>query len=188
LSKGSSLQKVAVDTNFLVALVDPKLSADSRARIDAFLADMEKKKGQIVVPMPALAEFLAGADQAGLEYMDKLERRACIEVAPFDRRSATECALLDAAALGRAAQALAEGKDAQAAKKDGGVGSRQKVKVDRQIVAIAKACGARAVISGDDGVRACALRAGLQSWTIHDLPLPDSARQSQLQFEARPGA
>lgn len=179
-------QKVAVDTNFLVALVDSNLCDDDRARIDEFVASMEKSKGQVVIPMPALAEFLAGAEQAGLEYLDKLERKTYIEVAPFDRKAATECALLDAAAYGRATRAAANGTDVAAAKKDGGNGNRQKVKVDRQIVAIAKACGAKAIISADDGVRAAALRAGIQHWTIADLPLPDSARQHKLPLDPRP--
>lgn len=187
MSKATArFEKVAVDANVLVALVDAALSTDDRARLDEFVSQMDKAKGQIVIPMPALAEFLAGADMAGLEYLDKLERKAYIEVAPFDRKAATECALLEAASHGRATQAAANGKSAAAAKKDGSNGSRQKVKVDRQIVAIAKACGARAIVSGDDGVRAAALRAGVQPMTIQELPLPDSARQHKLPLEAKP--
>lgn len=186
MSKASGFEKVAVDTNFLVALVDSALNDDDRARLEEFVTQMDKAKGQIVIPMPALAEFLAGAEQAGLEYLDRLERKAYVEVAPFDRRAATECALLEAAAYGRATKAIASGKNAAVAKKDGVNGTRQKVKVDRQIVAIAKACGARAIISGDEGVRAAALRAGVKPMTIHELPLPDSARQHKLPLDARP--
>ena len=173
-------EKVAVDTNFLVALLDGALAGDDRLRIDDFIAKMEKSKGQLIIPMPVIAEFLAGADHAGLEHLEKLERRAYVEVASFDRRSATECALLDSAALGRAVAAKESGKDATAAKKDGSAGSRQKVKVDRQIVAIAKAYGARTIISNDGDVRTCALRAGIQHLQLRDLPLPDSSKQGKL--------
>lgn len=185
MSKAGGFEKIAVDTNFLVALVDDALNDDDRARLDELVAQVDKVKGQIVIPMPALAEFLAGAEQAGLEYLDRLERKAYIEVAPFDRKAATECALLEAAAYGRATHAASNGKSAAAAKKDGVNGTRQKVKVDRQIVAIAKACGARVIISADDGVRAAALRAGVKHMTIQDLPLPDTVRQHKLPLETR---
>lgn len=175
---------MAVDTNFLVALVKLDLSVDDRARINGFIEDMDKRKGQLVIPMPVLAEFLAGADQAGLEYVDKLERKAYVEVAAFDRKAATECALLEAASFGRANYAASNGGDPAAAKRDGGTGTRQKVKVDRQIVAIAKACGVKAIISEDDGVRAAALRAGIKHLTIQDLALPESARQQHLPLES----
>ncbi|MBT9527086.1 MAG: PIN domain-containing protein [Rhizobacter sp.] len=173
-------EKVAVDTNFLVALLDDKLNADDRARLDDFIAKIEKGKGKLIVPMPVLAEFLAGADHAGLEHADALERRAYVEIAPFDRKSATECALLESAAFGRAAVAKEKGEDASAAKKDSKTASRQKVKVDRQIVAIAKAFGAKTIISNDGDVRTHALRAGISHLYLRDLPLPPSAAQGKL--------
>lgn len=56
----------------------------------------------------------------------------------------------------------------------------QRVKVDRQIVAIAITNNATKLISADEGLIAIALEAGLNAQRVSDLPLPDSARQSDL--------
>jgi hypothetical protein len=61
----------------------------------------------------------------------------------------------------------------------------QKIKIDRQIVAIARATGCELIVSEDQGVRANALRLGLASCTIDALDLPDSARQRPLDFEKK---
>ena len=172
--------KIAVDANFLVALVNLELNADDRARIDHFIAEADKSKSQIVIPMPALAEFLVGADQAGIEIVNKLERKAYIDLAPFDRAAAFECAQLDRAALGGSAMATKKGKDQRTGKKDGVEAPWQKIKIDRQIVAIAKSRGAQLIVSGDDGVRSNALRVGIQACTLQELALPESARQHKL--------
>jgi hypothetical protein len=78
---------------------------------------------------------------------------------------------MDAAALGRNN------------KRDGGKAAWQKIKIDRQIVAIAKTQGAKFIVSDDDGVRASAARAGIKAQKIDELPLPDSARQTKLPME-----
>lgn len=149
-------------------LVSPVISDDDRARIDHFLANAERSKARIVVPMPAVAEYLVGADAAGIESFNKLERKAHILVAPFDRAAAFECALLDRAALGGGN------------KKDEIDAPWQKIKVDRQIIAIGKAHGATLVISHDDSVRRNALRVGITATTVQELELPPSARQTKL--------
>ena len=100
--------------------------------------------------------------------MNELERKKHFLIAPFDRAAAFECALLDRAALGAGD------------KKDGAIDPWQKVKIDRQIVAIGKANGARLVISGDAAVRSNAIRIGMDARTVHDLELPQSARQGKL--------
>jgi rRNA-processing protein FCF1 len=174
--------KLAVDANFLVALVDSTLDPDDRARIDYLLARIDKAKSQILIPMPALAEFLVGADNAGIEIMNKLERRAFIELAPFDRMAAFECAQLDRAAIGGGYLKAKKGKDSGSAKKDGIQAQWQKIKIDRQIVAIAKSRGAQIILSKDNGVRNNALRVGMQAFKIEDLELPEAAKQRKLEL------
>lgn len=117
-------KSILVDANFLVAMVDPKLSTDDRARIDHLFETVEKAKGRIVIPMPAAAEYLVGADIAGVETLNRLERKAHILLAPFDRAAAFECAQLDRASIGAGD------------KRDGSTAPWQKIKIDRQIVAI----------------------------------------------------
>lgn len=182
MSRPGLPSKLAVDANFLVALVDPGLSPDDRARIDHLLSRVDKAKSQIIIPMPALAEFLVGADQAGIEVMNKLERKAFIDLAPFDRAAAFECAQLDRAAIGGGTLAARQGKDNGAGKKDGVQAHWQKIKIDRQIVAIAKARGAQLIVSRDDGVRSNALRVGIQALTVQELELPESAKQGKLEL------
>ncbi|MFM0327714.1 PIN domain-containing protein [Caballeronia glebae] len=168
MSKSPFPKCVLVDANFLVMLVSNDVSDDDRARIDHFLFNAEKSKARIVVPMPAVAEYLVGANTAAIESFNKLERKAHIFVAPFDRAAAFECALLDRAALGAGN------------KKDEVAAPWQKIKVDRQIIAIGKAQGATIVISRDDGVRKNALRVGISAMTVSELELPASAKQARL--------
>ena len=123
--------------------------------------------------MPAVAEYLTGADDAALDTFTKLERKAFIIVAPFDRAAAFECALIDRAALLRGD------------KKDGVDAPWQKIKIDRQIVATGKAHGATLVISDDGGVRKNAARIKIAAKSISELDLPDSARQADLDLVIR---
>ncbi|WP_146120321.1 hypothetical protein [Paraburkholderia sp. BL21I4N1] len=168
MSKAPFPKCVLVDANFLVMLASDKVSDDDKARIDNFLSNAEKSKARIVIPMPAVAEYLVGADTAAIESFNKLERKTYIFVAPFDRAAAFECALLDRAALGGGN------------KKDEVVEPWQKIKIDRQIIAIGKAQGVTLVISSDDGVRKNALRVGISATTVSELELPASAKQARL--------
>ncbi len=157
---------VAIDANVLVCACQKK--GDRREKVWHLLDSLDKKKGKIAIPTPAIAEFLVRADQAALGILDALQKKASITIASFDLAAAHENALLDAAAIGR--------QD----KKDGSDEHWQKVKIDRQIVAIAKANGAKLIVSDDAGVRANATRAGIRSLKIDELPIPDHARQRKL--------
>lgn len=164
---------ILIDANFLIACVSPLTSADDNARIEHFFTRAEKAKAKIVIPMPAVAEYLVQADIAAIETFHMLERKRFILVAPFDRAAAFECAQLDRAALGA--------ND----KKDGTLAPWQKIKIDRQIVATGKAHGATLVISADSGVRNNAMRVGMLAQEIHELELPDSARQTKLELVSK---
>lgn len=159
-------KRILVDANFLVALVNPKLAEELRLRLISLVEQIEAQRCMLIVPMPALAEYLVGADIAGVESVNALERKAYVMMANFDRAAAFECATLDSAALGRGD------------KKDGSEAAWQKVKVDRQLIAIGKANGAQLIISADKGVKNAALRAGLPCLSIAELPLsPDKAQR-----------
>jgi hypothetical protein len=92
-----------------------------------------------------------------------------LRVLPFDKRAAYQCALLDASARQSGAK---RGKD--------NLDPYQKVKVNRQIVAIALTNGAELIVSGDTGLINVAKAAGLAAARIGDLPLPAAARQHPL--------
>jgi predicted nucleic acid-binding protein len=159
---------IVVDANFIIAYCSSKTNQDDRARIEHFIERVEKAKAKVVFPMVAVAEFLVGADLAGVEFLNTLDRKAHILMADFNRAAAFELAQIDRAAIG------------SGDKKDESEEPWQKIKIDRQIVAIGKAQGAQLVISNDKNVRNNALRVNVQAMKIQDLMLPESARQMNL--------
>lgn len=159
---------IVVDANFFIEYLDPNTSLDDRARIDHFMDCAEKAKSKIVFPMPAIAEFLVRADLAGVEFLNRLEKKTFLLLADFNRAAAFELAQIDRAALNTGD------------KKDETIAPWQKIKVDRQIVAIGKSLGATLVISRDGSVRNNALRIGMQGMTIQELELPEAAKQQKL--------
>lgn len=161
-------QVIVVDANFIIAYCSKQTNSDDRERIEHLIARVEKSKTKVIFPMVAVAEFLVRADLAGVEFLNTLDRKAHIHMADFNRAAAFELAQIDRAAIG------------SGDKKDESIEPWQKVKTDRQVVAIAKAQGAQLVISNDKNVRNNALRVNIQAMKIQELPLPECARQMQL--------
>lgn len=159
---------ILVDANFIVAYISPKTTADDRARIDNFIERAEKSKSKVVFPMPAIAEFLVRADLAGVDFLNRLDKKTFLVMADFNRAAAFELSQIDRAALN------------VGDKRDETEAPWQKIKVDRQIIAIGKSLGAMLVISGDVSVRNNALRVGMQGMTIQELELPEAAKQHKL--------
>ncbi len=157
---------IGVDANFLVSNRDS--DGERKERIEYLLSRVDKSKGKIIIPTPAMAEYLVRADKAGVEILNALQKRASGVVGSFDVAAAYEAALFDAAALGR--------KD----KRDGSEEPWQRIKIDRQIVAIAKVHAAKLIISDDGGVRDAAARVGIAALSVDELPLPDHSRQRKL--------
>ena len=108
------------------------------------------------------------ADKAALDSIELLERKSYILIAPFDRAAAYECSQMDAAALGRGD------------KRDGRKDAWQKVKIDRQIVAIGKANGTQAFLSDDFGVETAAKRIGVPTMNVRNLELPTTQGELKL--------
>lgn len=159
---------IVVDANFIVAYCSSTTPPDDRARIEHFIERVEKAKAKVIFPMVCVAEFLVGADLAGIEFLNTLDKKACIQMADFNRAAAYELAQIDRAAIGAGD------------KKDESEANWQKIKIDRQLVATGKSLGAQLVISNDKGVRNNALRINMASMRIQELELPESARQMQL--------
>jgi predicted nucleic acid-binding protein len=159
---------IVVDANVLIAWSAKKTPDLVRARLNHLLETAAKDKQRILIPTPALAEFLVRADDAAAEWLNELEKKSAVDVCAFDRRAAFECAFIE------------RGAHRDGDKKHGSESAYQKVKFDRQIVAIAKSRNARMVVSNDDSLRRVALSVGLSVSKIEELPIPDSARQHQL--------
>ncbi|NMT33767.1 type II toxin-antitoxin system VapC family toxin [Stenotrophomonas maltophilia] len=163
---------VALDANALISLCgDP---SDERTKLEYLLEMLDRKRGLVIIPTPAVSEFLVAADQASHDLMEVLQSKSSVRICPFDLAAAYECSQINAAAIGRGN------------KRDGVQHNKpwQHIKFDRQIVAIAKCNGAQLIVSDDEGVRACAKRLGIQALSMSDLEFPEHERQAKMPLEA----
>jgi hypothetical protein len=168
---------VLFDNNVLSLLLHPDAnvpndpatgeSIDRAAERVRFLVDTLHDEGTIIIiPTPVLAEFLTFAAP---EYLSELNQSIWFEIADFDQAAAIEAAI----ALRRDLQPGGAGKKL-------GLGDDvtwQQVKVDRQIVAIAKARAVSVVYSTDRGLLGVARSCGLNTKHVADLPLPPEDQQ-----------
>lgn len=159
-----------IDANVLIKWSSPKTDALDRARLELMLDVISKAGGKVIIPTPCLAEFLVATDEATADWLQTLERKRSVVIAPFDRRAAFECALLDRAAIGKGD------------KKGGRTEPWQKIKIDRQIVGVARANNSSTLITDDEGLRTTALAVGLSVQRLRDLDVPESARQTNLEL------
>jgi predicted nucleic acid-binding protein len=158
---------VVFDANVLVDLVNPRVKGDRRAKLDDLIKQHEKVK--IIIPTPSRTEYLVRAGKARDELLAKLSSNRRFLIEPFDQRAATECALL-----------LSEHWDAATRSKV----SRTKFKFDWQIVAIALSRNATTIYTDDDDIHRIVKGLPLKAIKIDQLPIPDSARQIKIQYDA----
>jgi hypothetical protein len=135
----------------------------ARERIDLLIDELQRRKETILIPAPALAEFLVLVEEAAPGYLHVLDKRATFDVAPFDEKAAIEAAAM----VNAFREHLGD-------KKGGGEGDWQKVKVDQQIVAIAKAERVECLYTADRGIIKMAAAVGLKAIGLWDLAIPPS--------------
>lgn len=166
---------VSVDSNFLSLLLHPdaKPPLDPATgapvsfvseRMASLVAAWNESHDRIVVSTPVIAEFLVLAGEQGNDYLVELNNLANIYIRPFDLRAAIELASFEL-------MARKEGS------KRGPLGAEmpwQKVKIDRQVVAIAKVNNVSHLYADDKGVRALAETEGMKVTASWQLPLPPS--------------
>lgn len=156
---------VAFDSSYLIDLLNPKLVGDRRAALDHLLNILSKSKTRILIPAPCLTELLIRAGKARDEYSLKLSNSSSFEVIPFDRRAATECALL-----------LEQAWD----KKSHKAVTRTKFKYDWMIVACAASRGVGKIYSDDEDIAHCAKEVQIQVIAQKELPVPAESRQMRI--------
>lgn len=159
---------IAIDTNCLVRWSAPSEYPDESARLDHLLSLVAKEDGKIIIPMPVFAEYLVGTNEATIAWITALDRKKSIALSPFDKRSAFECAAMDRSAIG------------SGDKKNGRLDPWQRIKIDRQIIAIAKVNQVDFIVSEDGGLISTAAIIGLPAKAISELTLPESAKQINL--------
>jgi predicted nucleic acid-binding protein len=153
---------IAFDASFLILAFDEKAASKHPTphlseRISLLLEHMTKARGKILIPTPALSEFLTGAD---ISVLDQINDSSVFRIAPFDERAAIEAAELTKRAV----------RDSD--KKDPIVAATwAKIKFDRQIVAIVKVEGVNTIYSTDPHIAKHAKLLEIECKGIEDLPL-----------------
>jgi predicted nucleic acid-binding protein len=149
--------------------LDPKTQKPvdrAKERIEHLIENLDKERKKIIIPTPALSEFLARAGSAASKILEELNYSARFKIVPFDERAAVEAAVLTYEAH-------------QAGDKKGGSQSQwSKIKFDRQIVAIAKVENAEVIYSDDEDMYRFAKKAGIKVIGVSELPLPPPKQES----------
>jgi hypothetical protein len=163
---------IALDANSFALLVHPdaaapidpgtgKIVVDAAGRYRRLQDDLQRANETILIPTPALAEVLVGLEDEAPTVLDRIMKSARFKIADFDIMAAVELA-------GMTREALRAGD-----KKAGSPATWQKVKIDRQIIAIARCRSARAIYSDDEGIEAFAKKIGMPVIKTWNLPLPE---------------
>lgn len=158
-----------LDSNALIYLLDPRTPPRLKDRLEGLLQEVEKARGQVIIPTSVVTEYLSGAGPAGLPIFERLSASRAVQIAAFDYIASIECAAMQAFANDAGDKRYPLGREAL----------WQKVKIDRQIVAIAKTRAAR-IVSDDDDIYKLAKAASIECVRVMELPLPDWAQQLQI--------
>lgn len=156
------------------APLDPVTNApltDAKRRIDFLIETLEDQHEPIVIPTPVLSEVLVHADTAGSRYLEILNSTRCFRIVAFDQRAAVELAAMTRDAL--SAGDLRAGLET----------TRAKLKIDRQIIAIARTQGQATIYSDDGDIAKLADALELKVIPTHELPLPPEDLQRALELE-----
>jgi hypothetical protein len=146
---------VSVDAGILSLLLHPtarppidpatgKPVEKAQERIEQLIDDLDTAHERIIILAPALSEFLVLAGNDAPQYLGELALLSHIYIQPFDQQAAIELAALE----------LAKKRSGQKRHPLPPNTAWQKVKFDRQIVAISKAYKANTLYTDDGDMRA----------------------------------
>lgn len=172
---------VCFDTNILSALLNPagRLPNDpstgrpvehAKQRIQGLIARLQKDKQSIIIPSPVTAEILTVIGPTNEDYLRIINRSRVFQSRSFDDVAAIELAFLN--------RDVFSTSDAQ-----NNLEPKQKVKFDRQILAICRVAQCTVLHTDDGGLIASAARCQMATARISDLPVPQEARQHRLDLE-----
>jgi len=130
--------------------------------------EVQRRRDTIVIPTPALAEILVKVEDEAGAILERLNRSSFFKIASFDQRAAVEVAAMTRDAI-------------RAGDKRAGLQSPyQKIKVDRQIVAIGRSLGVLTIYSDDSDVFAIAAVAKLPVVRTWEMQLPPEDPQQDM--------
>jgi predicted nucleic acid-binding protein len=172
---------VAFDSTMLSTLLNPNASVPNdpatekavespRERVEGLVVQLAKDRQKIIIPAPVTAEILTLIGPTNTDYLSIINRSRVFEVVPLDDKAAVELAFLN--------RDVFAGRDRKSKAQP-----YQKVKVDRQILAICKVAGCDTLYTDDKSLIGCAKLCGIDTLRLCDLPIPESARQHQLDLE-----
>lgn len=175
----------AFDASMLILLFDAEAGAPidpatdqpvthCQDRVRYLLNALAKVKGaRIIVPAPALAEFLVRTKpKSAPDYISQIQRIRGCRIAPFAERAAIEFSEMQRVVLR---------EHRRPARRE--IETRAKAKFDQQIVAIAKVEGATTIYSDDHGLGSFARRFEIETIGVGRLPLSPEAKQGDLFLE-----
>ncbi len=175
------MSAVAFDNTMLSILLNPKgrVPLDqstgrevehARERGEALIQKLQKEHRKIILPTPACAELLTAIGPEAQQYINTVSRSRVFEIVAFDARCAAELALLN--------------RDTFAAHDDRNQAEPyQKVKLDRQIIAICRVANVSEIYTDDKGLAHRARMLGITAIGIADVPLPESFIQTALDLQ-----
>ena len=176
----------AFDATMLILLFDEKANAPldpntgkpvegAQERVRYLINRIAKDRGRILIPTPALGEFLVRTDPESVaSYLSLLERARGLRIAPFGSRAAVEFSDMQRQLLRERGRPKLRDLE-----------TRAKAKFDQQIVAIARVEGVTTIYSDDEGLAGYARRFGLEVEGIADLKMPP-ARDLQQELPLEP--
>jgi hypothetical protein len=170
---------ISLDTSVLTLLLNENASAPvdpvtgqavsrCKDRIEYLVATLHKQKQSIVIPTPVLSEVLVRTGSDGLKYVEMFEKWTVFSIRDFDKIAAIELALMH--------QQFAKGDKKGSQKEE----PWQKIKFDRQIVAICKVAQVKTIYAGDPGLASFARAHGITTFGVHELTLPPEDPQFSM--------
>ena len=161
---------IIFDANVLITLTAYDESNSDCLKITSLISRLCESKITVGIPAPALSEFMVRTDDATSEVIESLRKKPYLKILPFDEASATEAAII-----------LKTAMNDKGHKRGDSQSSWQKVKFDRQILAIAKTNRATEIYSDDENLIKEALRIGLVTKKVSELPMPQV--QTTIKFD-----
>lgn len=171
----------AVDNTFLTLILNPGAKARPdptthqatphlKEKLLGLLDELSENRRTLIVPCPVLAEVLCVATPSQV-VLERLRQYTCIELYPFDQKSAIEVSDI----------IRCNSKEIREIRDDA-TKSWQHMKMDIQIVGVAKAYGASTLYTDDTTQARFATLAGLAVSHTWQLTLSDKYAQRTLEI------
>jgi predicted nucleic acid-binding protein len=166
---------VAIDAGYLGLMLHPaakppndpstgKPTVRAKERISNLFEVLDAARERIIIPTPALSEFLVLAGSAAPAYLNEIATLGTFDIKPFDTMAATELAAMELLARNKGSKRHPLNPETP----------WQKVKFDRQIVAIAKIHNCHTIYSDDGDVKNIAEEISIKVISCWELDFPIS--------------